>query len=463
MKTPLLYIIESIVCSGIFFAIYQLFVMRYTSFKVNRFFLLAGIFMSCVIPAMQIPVWSGNVLFVETVKSVDEVSATILPTEEHNIYKFSGFIFFIIYVSGFILVLSYLLKELFSTYRIRKHSLLVESDNCIIAYNDSINTPFSFMNTIYLPVIDDNRELRQVLTHERSHIKHKHSQERLFLESLKLFCWFNPFVWFSMRKLIETQEMEADRDVLNAGYDVTEYRTMLLKQVLGGNVDIACNLTGHPLKNRFLAMTRIRTEQNARAMIMVPFLFVAVVVFAFVKKPDEIKYLQKTSEVSVVNESHSSCRINGKVTDKLTGEPIAGAVIKDLSSTQGLVTDMDGRFEFVVQNGSELAVVYPDYEKGLILVGDDDEQVVNISLVHSASSVKTEKEIAVQKDSSSEFKNEKPLILANGHVYNKSLDEIAADKIKSVTVFKVGNKLKPYIDKYGDAARNGVIVIELKE
>lgn len=437
--------------------------MRYTSFKMNRFFLLAGVFMSCVIPAMQIPVWSGNVLFVDTVQSVDVVSATTDQMKEDNIYMLSEIIVSIIYVSGFVLMFSYLFRKFYYTYRIRKHSVLVKSDNYMIAYNNSLTAPFSFMNTIYLPIIDDDRELRQIIVHELSHIKHKHSQERLLLESLKLFCWFNPFVWFLMKKLVEIQEIEADRDVLNAGYDITEYRSTLLKQVLGINVEIACNLSSHPLKNRFLAMTRIRTEQNIRVVLIVPFLLVSIIVFAFVKKPDEIKYLQKTSEGSVVIGFKSSCRVVGKVTDKHTGETIVGAVIKDSSSKLGVVTDLDGQFVLSVENGSELIVVYPNYEKGLILVGNDDEQVVNISLVYSANSVKTEKEIAIQKDSSSEPQNEQPLILANGRVYNKSLDEIAADNIKSVTVFKVGNKLKPYIDKYGDAARNGVIVIELKE
>lgn len=463
MKAPLLYIIESIVCSGIFFAIYQLFVMKYTSFKVNRFFLLTGIFMSCLIPVMQIPVWSGEVLFVDAMESNGVVPTTAVQTEEHNLYMLSDVIGFIIYVVGFVLILSYLLKKLYATYRIRKQSVLEKSDICIIAYNNSITAPFSFLNTIYLPILESDREFNQIVAHERSHIEHKHSQERLFLELLKLLCWFNPFVWFTMRKLVEIQEIEADRDVLNAGYDLTEYRTTLLKQVLGVKADIACNLTGHPLKNRFLAMTRIRTEQNARAILIAPFLLVAVVVFAFVKKPDEIKYLQNTSEVSVITGSNSGCRVFGMITDKDTGQPIVGAVIKDITTTVGVATDMDGLFSLNIENGSKLAVFYPDYENGLILVGNDREQFVNMSLERSNNVVDTRRENDILQESSSETKNVTPLVVVNGVYYNKSLDEIATDKIKSVTVVKVGDKLKPYIEKYGNVAQNGVIEIELKE
>lgn len=40
MKEPYLYMIQSILCSGLFLAIYRLLIMRSTGFRANRIFLL---------------------------------------------------------------------------------------------------------------------------------------------------------------------------------------------------------------------------------------------------------------------------------------------------------------------------------------------------------------------------------------------------------------------------------------
>ena len=60
MKEPFLYIIECIICSGLFLAIYRLFIVRATEFRVSRFFLLLAMIGACTIPLLQIPVWPSE-------------------------------------------------------------------------------------------------------------------------------------------------------------------------------------------------------------------------------------------------------------------------------------------------------------------------------------------------------------------------------------------------------------------
>ena len=56
-----------------------------------------------------------------------------------------------------------------------------------------------------------------MVCHEASHVRHRHSAERIALELVRSLFWFNPFVWIAGRWLSEVQEWEADRDVLDAG------------------------------------------------------------------------------------------------------------------------------------------------------------------------------------------------------------------------------------------------------
>ena len=312
------------------------------------------------------------------------------------------------------------------------------------------------MRTIYIPIIQDENEKRLIIEHEYSHISHFHSYERIFLELHKLVFWFNPFVWLSMRKLVEIQEMEADSDVINNGADVTEYRLTLLKQVLGVQGNLVCNLSGHPLKKRFLAMTIKRTEQNARILLLVPFLAIALVVFGFVQKPTEIKIVDdKINNVESPNDL-SECIVSGVITDVETGNPIVGAVLMS-QDKKGTVTDSEGRY-IIRTKGSVYEIMYPDYEKGILVIGDDKEQVNNIKLQKSSK-------VKLVKKEPQKIEHEKsyPLTIVDGEVYYNSLSNIPSNSIKSMKVIKGSAELSSYIEKYGDVARNGVVEIELKE
>lgn len=55
------------------------------------------------------------------------------------------------------------------------------------------------------------QERRQILTHEASHVRHRHSYERLFMSALRSVFWFNPFFWMAEKDLEEVQEWEAER------------------------------------------------------------------------------------------------------------------------------------------------------------------------------------------------------------------------------------------------------------
>ena len=459
MKEPLVYIIESIICSGLFFALYQLFVMRFTGYKVNRLFLLLGVFISCIIPMLSIPVWEGSVVNVPIVETmeVSYVGNETMPYSDVNVYDIVSSIIGGIYLSGVIfLLLSHIIK--FYKGRVGNVSKISIFDNYNIVEAEKIKTPFSFLRTIYIPIIQDEKEKRLIIEHEYSHISHFHSYERIFLEIHKLAFWFNPFVWLSMRKLVEIQEMEADSDVINNGADVTDYRLTLLKQVLGVQDNLVCNLSGHPLKKRFLAMTMKRAEQNARILLLIPFLVIALVVFGFVQKPVEIQNTDDT----IINErlqdnNLSESIVTGVITDFETGKPIVGAVLMS-RDRKGTVADSEGRFIVKAKEGTKYEILYPDYEKGILVVGEGKEQINNIKLQKS-SKVRLEKNQPQKID----MKNSSLLIIVGGEIYYNSLNNIPSNSIKTMKVVKGSAELSSYIEKYGDVARNGVIEIVLKE
>ena len=54
--------------------------------------------------------------------------------------------------------------------------------------------------------------------------------------------------------------------------------------------------------------------------------------------------------------------VQGTVTDVANGEPIIGASVLEIGTTNGTITDFDGNFELTVQNGAKLAISYMGYK-----------------------------------------------------------------------------------------------------
>lgn len=153
-----------------------------------------------------------------------------------------------------------------------------------------------------------------------------------------------------------------------------------------------------------------------------------------------------------VNESSEKCLVSGKVTDR-NGKPIIGAVIVNRATKKGVVSDLNGAYSISVSKGVKLEVSYAGYQKAVIKVGDKDNQETDIVL--------TEDKGAVKKQKSSKAKDS--IVLVDGKLFDRGLDEIKADNIEKMTVVKKADDLAEYIDKYGDNAKNGVILIELKK
>lgn len=264
MKEPLLYIVESIVCGGLFLAVWRLFVMRFTDFRVSRIFLQVAIWAACLIPLLQIPVWSADELVIVLPMLSDAGGEDALPLVREVGSSGWRYVWMGIYLTGAVLLALRMILSNAKVWRLRFGSRLTAREDCIVAVHPAVKSPCSLFSTVYLPEGLEKEEYAQILTHEESHVRHGHSYERLLMEVLRMVCWFNPFVWLAFHWLVEIQETEADSDVLQSGFDVTEYRVTLLKQVLGVQGDWACALVNHPLKRRFLAMTAERKHQNFR-------------------------------------------------------------------------------------------------------------------------------------------------------------------------------------------------------
>ena len=275
MKSPLLYIIESLICSGLFLIVYQCLIARVTSWQMQRRFLLIASIAACVIPGLQIPVLSsGTVMYYGIPAETESNTALTI-----GLY---------VYMIGITVMLLSGLNQFRRIWHIRKNGLRTSHEhNVTVVTSTKVKTPFSFLRTIYLPQIDKETERSHIFAHELSHILHRHSLERIFMEVLKILFWLNPFIWLFTIRLVEVQELEADSDALSNGFGINDYRATLLKYLFGIELDMVNCMARHPLAKRFRAMGRQHKWKNGRVWLLVPMVMISIAAFALTESPSE--------------------------------------------------------------------------------------------------------------------------------------------------------------------------------
>ena len=303
MMSVISFIVESLICSGLFLVLYRWMLAKKVGFRICRAYLIVTMLLSVTIPIMDVPLYpSENVVRLSewTVFSFDDFGAVPADLEEavavnHNSEAIKPessaqttgksidlkLILTILYTLVGAISLALLAYNTARIYRLRSKSKLTYEEEYTLAEHEDIKTPFSFIRTIFMGFNYEPQERRQILTHEASHVRHRHSYERLFMSVLRSIFWFNPFFWMAEKDLEEVQEWEADKDVLDEGWNLKTYRTTIFKQLFGYNPDISCGLNHSLTKQRFIMMTQSHRGKGAWLRLAATLPAIAATFFAF--------------------------------------------------------------------------------------------------------------------------------------------------------------------------------------
>ena len=299
------YIIEVTVCSGLFLVAYRWLLAKNVGFGLCRAFIVTSMLLAVAIPAMNVPLFpektyaqqtvlTGFDLFEEelgstmAVDSTDEKQAsdnvaveTVQGLKPSDIKAVAGIAVKAIYLLVALASLGLTVYNIIKIQKLRRRSKLTRTEEYILAEHEDIKTPFSFLMTIFMGFNYEHGERLQILTHEASHIRHRHSFERISLSVLRSIFWFNPFIWMAEKDLEEVQEWEADKDVLKEGYELKTYRTTIFKQLFGYNPDITCGLNHSLTKQRFIMMTQSHRGKGAWIRLAATLPVIAAAFLAF--------------------------------------------------------------------------------------------------------------------------------------------------------------------------------------
>lgn len=357
MKELLTYMLETLAASGVLLGAYSVLLERQVPFRWCRAWLLVSMVLAALIPLLRIPVWAAEVVTVQPAVAVE--AAVIGAAVEPDGFVFGpGQFVWALYGAGVCFMLGLLFWQRLVIRRLERGAEIEERGDYRLVRTLRPVASFSFFRTVYVSRELPAEELPAVLAHERSHIRHRHTLERVAMELLKVALWWNPFVWFASRRLTEVEEFEADADALGQGFDVPDYLRTIFRQQFGYCPEIANGLHDSLTKKRFKMMTAKSTSRHARLRLAaaLPLVAVLVVAFGFTAKATVYRTLPPDGGATEIDGRKITVR--GVVLQKPDDMPVAGArvvvgesfaQIADRMKERGAddadaVTDAEGRF-----------------------------------------------------------------------------------------------------------------------
>ena len=260
MNPILRYALEMVACSGVFALLYRTLIADRFSFRACRRYLLITVTLALLIPLIELPLLPPAKEQSATVEQVQRLEFKTITVDyddvqptSRDISRRNGSNALIACTYAALAVIIGLLTRqgVLDLRDLKFRAKVTRHEGYDIATSEQIKAPYSFWGTIYLSPDTPDEERELIIAHERSHIAHRHSLEKLYMGAVRMVVWFNPFIWLADRWLAEVQEFEADRDVLDAGYDMIRYRSLIFRQIFGYAPDV---------QNGFYSLTRRRFE-----------------------------------------------------------------------------------------------------------------------------------------------------------------------------------------------------------
>lgn len=419
--TPVIFHIgKYILASAILLVFYLLVIKKHASFNESRLFLLSIAIVSVFVSQFKIEVTHPDPIIVEVNEPSQQQPSQQLLLQYTNAIKANGainnqevsaaiekqdqWIFFqkisvivktnplTVLLSIYILVLLIIVLNLSIQYlRIRrlknKGSVSFIDGQCVVEH-DEISTPFSFAKTIYLPATLNNNQREIIIEHESGHISHKHYIDVLLQEIYLAIFWFNPIQWIIGKELRGVHEYQADRTVLDQGFELFRYQTIILEEVIGNHYRLANGFNQSFTKKRFIQMKHSEHLKlsRLRKVLSLPFILVLFAALSF--QPGKSQVVKINTKVTASLDNNGQWQ-----TDTIVEKTYSNGTLQ----SEDLVTNREDLIEQGYVSPSSILPV--DYLQASYVKSIDSMQ----QIIHKALPVA--KKLAKSKEPSKDIKN----------------------------------------------------------
>ena len=278
------YLLKVSVCLTAFYMLYASLLKGYTFFRFNRYYLVAGLIASFLIPLLKFSLLHNqyNSLlassFEQTLSEADYAVDQFQTVSNVAISIHYSTVFSAIYFTGIFVMLTRIVLSVRRIIAIKKNSVAHALGKLRIV-KARLSQPFSFFNTVFLPEHEINPS---IIEHERIHVKQFHWIDLLMAELASVVLWFNPLMLFYKRSIRLQHEYLADAGTLAKGILVEQYLDCLLCQVRMENyLGPVSQFYSTSIKKRIMMITKTKTSEKFTATYLLLIPVIAMLLISF--------------------------------------------------------------------------------------------------------------------------------------------------------------------------------------
>lgn len=306
----LLYLIQTTLLLFLTLGLYKLFLESTKIHVFKRYYLLFALLAVFLLPLIKIPSTGMVTATNTTLAQLNEViiGAQLEPTTTVSTSITLQDILLFLYLSGAVFMLIRFVLAFLRFHHLQQQGTLVYDRGQRFVLVAQLEMPFTFRQTIYLPLHLPIDWTNKIILHEYNHVKQRHSVDIVFIEVLKILFWFQPLLYWYQQNMALNHEFLAD-DTLNTSKEETQaYLQLLLTQTfLQQEQPLSSSFNFNLTKKRLIMLTKTNKPiQNTLAVLSTVFLFTimgATTVFAQ-DKPKSGDIPPKSTQTEDPNEVH---------------------------------------------------------------------------------------------------------------------------------------------------------------
>jgi hypothetical protein len=373
------YLLKVVICSGLLFFYYHIALRNKLFHQWNRFYLLAAIVLSLVVPCVQFNIETArnekelaSIRLLDVVYTADEYIADI-NTKQPDISS-NGQWSTIAYCMVSIAVLIFFILALLRIRSIVRSHSVMPIDDIKFVNTEEKNAPFSFLNYVFWnkQIELDSPSGEHIFKHELVHVREKHSLDKLFIQLVLVVYWANPFFWFIRRELKMIHEFIADKKSVGHS-DAHVFATMILQSSYPSHFNHLTNqFFQSSIKRRLTMLTKKHNARISYSNRILALPLMAFIAFAFTVKPTNVKkdYTEFLKSLTVLDTVEFKRPIVSESRNKSIEAPGIGNLKNGYKSEFTPLIVIDGK-EIGKMTLPKIEEIIPRDEIGYIYVMDE--------------------------------------------------------------------------------------------
>ena len=276
-----IYLLESSAVLIVFYLLYEAFMKKEIFFNFNRFYLIGIVVFSLLIPFISFDFNKGKIAaidhsieefndfrmsYYETMEtweskafneSIPVETPVVSNKQENNPVDWGTIAIMIllgVYIIGVLICLSKLLWTLSQLKRMISIYPKTKINGVMVVNIPDPSASFSFFGYAFIYKGKmETAKINQIIAHEKVHIEQRHSIDLIFV------------IWKLIKSLKTTHEYIVDQKIINTGYSLVEYQTLLLSELVSNNsYGLVHNFNLSFIKKRITMMTNNKSRFSSK-------------------------------------------------------------------------------------------------------------------------------------------------------------------------------------------------------